>query len=676
MFEIEKDYLIEKFGLCPVFTIDKSYNLLNCNAKFKRFVLTNYKINLEEKVNSVDILKNIFEELNINNYEEFINSIYRSNCDYLINNKERNFELKISLQNDELNFVILNNYELETNIFIKKILESKLDGILALDEKNNVIIFNKKFMEMWNFDYDLKINRRQILSQILSQISEKDKTEQNLALLKNKEIRKKGFLELKDGSIYEYFTMPYFIQSNLKGRVWSFKNIEEKVNFEKKIEKLVYYDLLTGLANRLLFFDRLNYSIELSKRYNEKFAILYLDLSRFKMVNDSLGHSSGDEILKEAARRIEIVVRKSDTVARMGGDEFAIILNRLRNPQDVVFISEKIIEQFKYPFIVNTNSYSIGVNIGIAFFPTDGDIPKNLIKNADIAMYHAKQKGNLSYLFYAPEMNQKIREKLEIENELRKAIKDEAIEPFYQVQIDLKTGEIIGVEALARWIHPEKGMISPVEFIPIAEETDLIIPLGEIMIKKACRDIYKFRKKYKKEISVSINVSGRQFKHEGFFEKISELISPYLKEKNFIEFEITESIAMQDVHSTIDIMKRLRNMGISIAIDDFGTGYSSLSYLKKFPVKKLKIDRSFIMNIGIENDDAVIVKTIIELSHNLGISVIAEGVETGEHFHILSILNCNEGQGYLFGKPIPIDKLNLLVEDCEYLETLKRFAIK
>ncbi|KJR42908.1 diguanylate cyclase (GGDEF) domain-containing protein [Candidatus Magnetoovum chiemensis] len=438
----------------------------------------------------------------------------------------------------------------------------------------------------------------------------------------------------------------------------------ERKRAEERLEYLANYDALTNIPNRTLLFDRINQEILHAQRYNQRFAVLYIDLDRFKCINDSLGHNMGDILLVETAKRLTECVRKTDTVARMSGDEFVIILKDISEVQDPAYVAKKIFAAMHRPFDLNSVKYSINVSIGISIYPNDGQDSSNLIKNADAALYHAKEDIGSNYRYYTNDMNSEIKERMKIENELRQAINEEEFVLYYQPQIDLRTGKIIGIEALIRWAHPISGFIPPSKFIPLAEETGLIVQIGEWVLQKACEQNSLWHKQGLNCLSVAVNMSLYQFiRQYNLMERVAQIIFEAELNPRLLELELTESICMENIDSTINTLREFNDMGIQLSIDDFGTGYSSLSYLKLLPFKKLKIDRSFIKDLNIRTDDYEIVKTIITMAHNLRLKVIAEGVETKEQLEVLRNLNCDEVQGYLFSKPIPPDEIELLFRE-------------
>ena len=422
---------------------------------------------------------------------------------------------------------------------------------------------------------------------------------------------------------------------------------------EKYVRKLAYNDTLTGLPNRTLFTEKLTEILE-ENADEHMAAVLFLDLDRFKLVNDTFGHDAGDLLLKVVAERLQRCVRQGDIVSRFGGDEFTIVLNRIKSFSAVEGIASKIHETLSRPFVFLGKEMHVSTSIGISMFPNDGDDIGVLLKNADIAMYRAKEKGNC-YEFYEKKMEVDVARRLGIENDLRGAIERDEMLVFYQPQEDLQTGRLIGMEALVRWQHPKRGMVNPMEFIPLAEETGQIFELGEWVMKTACAQLKAWLDRGQAPIRVAVNLAGRQLDKGDIAERVAETLRETGLPAEHLELEITESTIMENAEEVIDTLEQLKKMGVKLAIDDFGTGYSSLNYLKRFPIDLLKIDRAFVSDITTDKVDADIVTTIIALAHSLGVKVIAEGVETELQKEFLTKEKCNYMQGYYLGKPVPAD---------------------
>jgi diguanylate cyclase (GGDEF)-like protein/PAS domain S-box-containing protein len=421
-----------------------------------------------------------------------------------------------------------------------------------------------------------------------------------------------------------------------------------------------YHDTLTQLPNRMLLMDNLQHTLARIGWQNRIVAVLYVDLDHFKRINDTMGHSIGDMFIKVVAESLTGLVRDGDTVARFGGDDFAILLSDVAKVQDVSSIAQKILKSFSQPLTVKDHEFFLTASIGISIAPNDSKDPETLIRNADTAMYRAKEQGRNTYQVFTPEMNAEVTKRLNMETAMRYALKREEFVLHYQPLINIASGEIAGVEALVRWNHPEWGLVPPVQFIPLAEETGLIIPLGEWVLHAACKQCKRWQEAGFKAFKVAVNLSARQFQPQNLLEKIVQTLFDTNLDPHCLELELTESI-LQTSGTTIDTLHTLSGLGVTISIDDFGTGYSSLSYLKRFPINKLKIDRSFVRDIVSDADDRVIVEAIVNLAQSLRFGVIAEGVETTEQLEFLRALKCDEFQGYLFSKPLPSEQVTDLL---------------
>jgi diguanylate cyclase (GGDEF)-like protein len=436
---------------------------------------------------------------------------------------------------------------------------------------------------------------------------------------------------------------------------------------EEKIVHMAYHDALTNLPNRLLFHDRMQHAFTRARETGKQVAIIFFDLDRFKIINDTLGHHVGDRLLRDLARKLKSYVREEDIVARYSGDEFMILMHDITHIDQVTQFAKGIPHVLRDPFVYAGQELFVSASIGIALFPDDGTDPDTLIKNADIAMYRAKEKGGNTFQLYHPEMNRRSLHWLNLEIHLRKAVEKQEFSVYYQPLVDLGTGKICGMESLIRWNHPEWGMISPGEFIPLAEETGLIVPLGNWVLKQACMQTYKWSLMGLPKLCVSVNISMNQFHQPNFIQIIHETLRETRLHPSQLCLEITESVAMKNVSYIMDTMEKLKQLGVQISIDDFGTGYSSLSYLKKFRVHTLKIDQTFIRDITVDEDSAAIVTALIAMSRKLKIKSLAEGVETPEQLRFLKEQGCDEIQGYIFSTPLAPDQFEELVRNNKLL---------
>ncbi|MBZ4646945.1 MAG: polar amino acid transport system substrate-binding protein [Petroclostridium sp.] len=431
--------------------------------------------------------------------------------------------------------------------------------------------------------------------------------------------------------------------------------------------KMAYYDSLTGLPNRTSLMERLNDALVRARRDNHMVSVIFLDLDNFKTINDTLGHTFGDLLLKNVGEMLQRYLGEGNTVARLGGDELVLLQPRIYSVDDVLKIVVKIVEALQHPWILDDREFYITTSIGIALYPDHGQDAQTLLKNADTAMYYAKELGKNTYQLFNQSMNTKILQRLEMESNLRHALERNEFTVYYQPQIDVGTGKIIGAEALIRWIHPTMGFVPPMDFIPLAEETGLIVPISEWLLRTACIQNKKWQESGLPPICMAVNLSARQFQQQNLVEMISSLLQETALEQQWLELEITESIAMKDLDYTILVLKRLKEMGIHISLDDFGTGYSSLNYLKRLPINTLKIDKSFVHDITANSNEEAIAKALISLAHSMKLTIVAEGVETEEQFAFLKEQKCDRVQGYLFSKPLPVDEFEKLLRQQAYL---------
>ncbi|MBS0307696.1 MAG: EAL domain-containing protein, partial [Proteobacteria bacterium] len=468
----------------------------------------------------------------------------------------------------------------------------------------------------------------------------------------------------KDGSLFwnDLYTSPV---RDADGKVTHFVaaqyDITDMKRYEAELEFQANQDTLTGLANRNLLRDRLQQALAYAARYNHPVWVIYIDLDRFKFINDTLGLAAGDILLKQVAVRLHECLRETDTIARLAADEFVLVLPERTNENQAIHIIQRIMESITKPFTIEGHEFFITCSAGMAVYPTDGDDADTLLKHADLAMYRAKETGRNNSQFYTPAMNERALERLRLEGDLRTALEYKQFELHYQPQVDLLSGRIIGMEALIRWNHPLYGMVPPGRFIALAEETGLIVPIGAWVVRTACQQLKVWQDAGYDQLRMAVNLSARQFAQHDLVESIAAVLKEFSLKPELLEIELTESLVMTDIDQAIRILRDFAALGVQVSIDDFGTGYSSLSYLKRLPIDVMKIDQSFVRDISVDPDDAAIVATIISLAHNLRLHVIAEGVETAEQLQYLRQHNCDAIQGYYFSKPVPADQFELLL---------------
>jgi diguanylate cyclase (GGDEF)-like protein/PAS domain S-box-containing protein len=469
----------------------------------------------------------------------------------------------------------------------------------------------------------------------------------------------------KDGSLF-WNDLSIAPVRDHSGRVTHFigvqNDITETKRYQDELERQANYDALTGLPNRSLLQDRLKQAIAFAQRQNHSVAVAFIDLDRFKFINDSLGHNAGDRLLQTVAERIKSCLRQFDTVARYAGDEFVLVLYDQLSEETISALLQRVLDNVSKPFQIDKQDVYVTCSIGVSVFPQDGREVGALLKNADAAMFRAKERGRNNFRFYTAEMNSRVAEHLSLETDLRRALERGELLLHYQPQVDLPSGRIVGAEALARWQHPQKGMIAPGRFIPLAEETGLILPLGEWVLQTACTQNKAWRDAGLPPVTMSVNISVRQFMRKDLIESLAKVIEASGLDARQLELEVTESLIMHNAEEFVATLRKLRAIGIKLAIDDFGTGYSSLNYLKQLPVDRLKVDQSFVRDIFKDAGGATIAEAIITLGHSLGLKVIAEGVETGEQLDFLRHKLCDEFQGYYFSRPLPADKFTALLQ--------------
>ncbi|MFS0672268.1 EAL domain-containing protein [Ornithinibacillus sp. 179-J 7C1 HS] len=537
----------------------------------------------------------------------------------------------------------------EIKRYINQISNSSVEGIV-LYNKSEIIDCDETLASM--FGYTLEDLKVQTMEQLIEPKSYKK-------LMDNDSVAINGILELKgvrkDGTLFyiEIVEYPYYKNGKIV-RAASVKDITERIENEHKIEYMAYYDELTDLPNRNFFNKVLKEAIVQANEHKEQIAVFFLDIDYFKEINDTLGYAFGDKLLQACAGRLKLFQQVDTFIARMSGDEF-LILGRNTTKDEAIQLAEKLIEEFEKPITIDSYEVYTTVSIGISIFPENGLTASDLIKHADSAMYVIKEKHRNYYNIFESSISENFKSMLTMEVEMRRAMKEGQFELYYQPQKDLVKNEVVGLEALIRWNHPERGFISPLEFIPLAEKTGLIIEIGDWVISEACRQNKEWQDKGFRPITVSVNLSAKQFYHRNLVDKIKDILDETGLAPHYLELEITERMAMSNEEEIIETLHSLRELGVLVSIDDFGTGYSSFKYLSVFPITKLKIDKMFLNEQKKEN--RAIVKSIIHMSHSLNMKVIAEGVETVEQLKFLTNERCDEMQGYLFSRPLPPKQL-------------------
>lgn len=545
------------------------------------------------------------------------------------------------------------------------VFKNTLEGIAITNAEGTILSVNPAFTTITGYRADEAIGKN---PRILKSDHHDDGFYKNMwaELLEKGHWHGEIWNRKKSGeAYYEWLTIVAIKDADGKpcNYVSVFRDITEIRQKDEHILHMAYHDPLTNLPNRLLFHDRLQQALSSARRYPRVIAIMFIDLDRFKIINDTFGHNVGDTLLQAVASRLKDAVRQNDTVSRLGGDEFIILLSEIEKVQDAALVAQKILHLLSASFVVHGHELNITASIGISVYPDDGNDVQMLMKKADTAMYHAKEQGKNAYQFYREDMNTMLFERILLENNLHRAIERNEFLLYYQPKIDTKSWKICGVEVLLRWQHPEMGLVGPSRFIPIAEETNLIIPVGEWVLRAACTQSMLWKKEGLPLLSVAVNLSGRQLKHQNLLETIRKVLEETGFNPEYLELELTESVIMHQAEKITETLHKLKAMGIRISVDDFGTGYSSLSYLKRFPIDKLKIDQSFVRDVTTSADDSAIVTAIIAIAQSLKLKIVAEGVETADQIAFLKSMQCDEVQGFYFSRPLSTEETTRLLRE-------------
>ncbi len=544
--------------------------------------------------------------------------------------------------------------------------ESTADGIVVMGLDREIVTCNKNFIDMWQVSDDILESKSgsRLIEMVADQLKNPEDFLSNLnKLYADPMAEVTGILELKDGRIFERYSQPQYMEGVPVGRVASFRDITVRSRAEEKLRYYALHDTLTDLPNRVQFMDHLRQATERAKD-NEyaKFAVLFLDLDRFKVINDSLGHAVGDKLLIAIAEKLTSCVRPGDVVARLGGDEFTILLNRSGDIAEVVKVAERLQARISEPFKIDNYEVFTSASIGIIVSGSVRRLPEDILRDADTAMYRAKESGKARYEIFDREMHIQNMNLLRVETDLRHAVERNEFEVLYQPIVNLTTGLVSEFEALIRWWHPHRGMVSPDEFVHIAEETGLIIPIGKWILEESCRQIAVWQRQFNLPLKISVNLSAKQLMHPSLTSQVTEILLDTGLKASQLKLEVTESTVMEHSEISLGVLTALDRIGIELSTDDFGTGYSSLSYLQRFPFERIKIDRSFISKMDEDEKSGAIVKTILMLGENLNMEVVAEGIETVSQLEKLRSLGCKTGQGYLFSRPIDRESVEQFLE--------------
>jgi diguanylate cyclase (GGDEF)-like protein/PAS domain S-box-containing protein len=596
-------------------------------------------------------------------------AVQRGAQDYLIKKQSDGYRLRRAIR------MLLDSRAADSALLEREIAHVTLDSIgeavLRMDARGNIVYLNRVAEKMTGWPREEALERPvadvlriidRVRAAAVGSSAEIETYDKNATIAATSKtcilVRRDGF----EVGIENTVTPIHAQDGSVSGTVVAFHDVSETRAKSLEMSHSAQHDPLTDLPNRVLFNDRLNQAISLAERQDKQLAVMFIDLDHFKKINDSLGHSVGDKLLQSVALRLTTCIRRTDTVSRLGGDEFVILLSQIEHEGDAAFSARKVLRSLSALHRIDNKSLDINVSIGISTYPTDGRDADSLMDNADTAMYEAKQRGRNTYQFFRREMHARVAERQLLEADLRYALGRNEFQLHYQPKINLRTGQITGVEALIRWMHPQRGLILPAQFVPIAEECGLISAIGRWVLLEACKQARAWNDSGLGIVPVAVNVSATEFGAKDFLSGVRAVLIATGVEPSNLELELTESVLMQDAESTVAVLSALKAMGVRLAIDDFGTGYSSFTYLRRYPMDALKIHRSFVEDITVDPRDATIVSAMIHIGKSLNQRVIAEGVETLAQLNFLESQGCGEGQGYYFSRPVPAAQAGRLLE--------------
>jgi len=623
-----------------IWEIDKDIQIVICTA-YSDYSWEETVAHLG-KTDNLLILKKPFDNISVRQLASALTTkwhLTQETRNYMANLQQQVNDKTLSLQ--------------ESLSLVKSTFESSSDGILVINNMGVILDYNHKMVSLLNIPEPILSTRSKKV--FLNYIKEQLLNAENFIKLcnpisSNDEITI-DTIKFTNGKIFECYSQPHKLNGEIIGRILDFRDITKKAKLEEELEYQAKHDILTGLGNRLKLIEQMKLSVTLADHGKSSFAVIFIDFDRFKLINDSLTHQMGDEILKQAAERLQTAIRSEDTLCRLGGDEFVIILMNIDKKQGIEKKANQLIDLFSKPFEIVDRQITLTISMGISIYPKDGKSSDVLLRNADIAMYQAKSVKGSSYKFYEPEMSIKTMAELDQEADLRNALANNEFFLCYQPEINLSDDKMVAVEALLRWRHPKKGILLPLDFVPLAEEIGLIVPIGEWVIRTVCKQNKAWQDAGYAPVRIAVNVSAQQLKQQNIVEMIHNILIETDLDAKYLELELTENVIISN-REVITIVSKLKKLGVMIAIDDFGTGYSSLSYFHELPMDRLKIDGSFIKHIQSKADDEVIIRAVIAMAKNLNLEVLAEGVETENQLRFLKEHECGDVQGYYFSKPL------------------------